>query len=235
MQQPEVRQLAVPLVEIEAVADVELVRHDESDVAHREIVDKPPVRPVEQRHGGDRGGAAEIERAYEVVERKAGVDDVLDDQDVAVPDVEVEVLEHADLLVSAHPRAAVAGELDEVDRVQDRVRFGLLGDDDIDADLLLTPHRLYVHEVRELRAQVDVRALAHVTGGGILGNLSRVLPAGVGARIDWNSWERPPVFAWLAERGVEEDELRRVFNLGIGMCAVVPEAPPGSFVIGELA
>jgi phosphoribosylformylglycinamidine cyclo-ligase len=111
----------------------------------------------------------------------------------------------------------------------------LLGDDDIDADLLLTPHRLYVHEVRELRAQVDVRALAHVTGGGILGNLSRVLPAGIEARIDWNSWERPPVFAWLAERGVEEDELRRVFNLGIGMCAVVPEAPPGSFVIGELA
>jgi phosphoribosylformylglycinamidine cyclo-ligase len=111
----------------------------------------------------------------------------------------------------------------------------LLGDDDIDADLLLTPHRLYVHEVRELRAQVDVRALAHVTGGGILGNLSRVLPAGVKARIDWNSWKRPPVFAWLAERGVEEDELRRVFNLGIGMCAVVPEAPPGSLVIGELA
>jgi phosphoribosylformylglycinamidine cyclo-ligase len=111
----------------------------------------------------------------------------------------------------------------------------LLGDDGIDADLLLAPHRLYVHEVRELRAQVDVRALAHVTGGGILGNLSRVLPAGVEARIEWNSWERPPVFAWLAERGVEEDELRRVFNLGIGMCAVVPEAPPGSLVIGELA
>jgi phosphoribosylformylglycinamidine cyclo-ligase len=111
----------------------------------------------------------------------------------------------------------------------------LLGDDDIDADLLLTPHRLYVHEVRELRAQADVRALAHVTGGGILGNLSRVLPAGVEARIDWNSWERPPVFAWLAERGVEEEELRRVFNLGIGMCAVVPEAPSGSLVIGALA
>lgn len=111
----------------------------------------------------------------------------------------------------------------------------LLGDDEIDADLLLTPHRLYVHEVRELRAQADVLALAHVTGGGILGNLSRVLPDGVEARIDWNNWERPPVFAWLTERGVEEDELRRVFNLGIGMCAVVPEAPPGSLVIGALA
>ena len=111
----------------------------------------------------------------------------------------------------------------------------LLGDEPIDADLLLTPHRLYLHEVRELRAHADVRALAHVTGGGILGNLSRVLPDGVEARIDWHSWERPRVFAWLAERGVEEEELRRVFNLGIGMCAVVPEAPAGTLTIGELA
>ena len=111
----------------------------------------------------------------------------------------------------------------------------LLGDDEPDADLLLAPHRLYVREVRELRAGADVRALAHVTGGGILGNLSRVLPAGLVARIDWNSWERPPVFGWLADRGVEEDELRRVFNLGIGMCAVVPGAPEGAPVIGELA
>jgi phosphoribosylformylglycinamidine cyclo-ligase len=111
----------------------------------------------------------------------------------------------------------------------------LLGDDEIDADLLLTPHRLYLDDVRELRARADVRALAHVTGGGILGNLTRVLPDGVEARIDWNSWERPPVFAWLAERGVEEEEMRRVFNVGIGMCAVVPEAPSDALVIGELA
>jgi phosphoribosylformylglycinamidine cyclo-ligase len=112
----------------------------------------------------------------------------------------------------------------------------LLGDDDdIDAELLLTPHRLYLHEVRELRSHTDVRALAHVTGGGILGNLTRVLPDGVEPRIDWNSWERPPVFAWLAERGVAEDELRRVFNLGVGMCAVVPDPPDGAVVIGELA
>jgi len=110
----------------------------------------------------------------------------------------------------------------------------LIGDEEIDADLLLAPHRLYVHEVRELRAKADVRALAHVTGGGILGNLSRVLPDGVRARIDWNGWERPPVFGWLAERGVEKEELRRVFNLGIGMCAVVPAAPPGALLIGAL-
>jgi phosphoribosylformylglycinamidine cyclo-ligase len=110
----------------------------------------------------------------------------------------------------------------------------LVGDGDFDADMLLAPHRLYVAEVRDLRSRVDVRALAHVTGGGILGNLSRVLPEGVRARVDWDAWERPPVYAWLAEQGVEEDEARRVFNLGIGMCAVVPEAPPGSLVIGGL-
>jgi phosphoribosylformylglycinamidine cyclo-ligase len=88
--------------------------------------------------------------------------------------------------------------------------------------------------VRRLRAQADVKALAHVTGGGILGNLSRVLPDGVHARIEWDGWERPPVFRWLAERGVAEEEARRVFNLGIGMCAVVPEAPADALVIGSL-
>ncbi len=112
---------------------------------------------------------------------------------------------------------------------------GLVGDNDFDADLLLAPHRLYVDEVRSLRAATDVKALAHVTGGGILGNLSRVLPDAIEARIDWGSWERPPVFSWLAEQGVEEDELRRVFNLGVGMCAVVPEPPADALVIGELS
>jgi len=111
----------------------------------------------------------------------------------------------------------------------------LVGDAEFDAELLLAPQRLYLREVRELQARADVRALAHVTGGGILGNLSRVLPAGIEPRIDWDSWVRPQVFRWLDDRGVAEDELRRVFNLGIGMCAVVPEAPAGALVIGELA
>ncbi|HEX7526566.1 MAG TPA: AIR synthase-related protein, partial [Gaiellaceae bacterium] len=110
----------------------------------------------------------------------------------------------------------------------------LVGDGDFDADLLLAPHRLYLDEVRALRTDADVKALEHVTGGGILGNLSRVLPDGVHARIDWDAWERPPVFHWLADQGVEEDEARLVFNLGIGMCAVVAEAPAGAVVIGAL-
>ena len=103
----------------------------------------------------------------------------------------------------------------------------LVGDGPFDADLLLPPTRLYLDEVRALRKRADVRALAHVTGGGIAGNLARVLPAGLGARIDPHAWERPPVFDWLAEQGLDEDELLRVFNCGIGFCAVVPPGDAG--------
>jgi phosphoribosylformylglycinamidine cyclo-ligase len=113
----------------------------------------------------------------------------------------------------------------------------LLGDDDFDPDLLLPPTRLYVDDVRDLRARCNVRALAHVTGGGIPGNLPRALPEGLGAVIDAASWERPPVYAWLDEHGVTEEEQRRVFNLGVGYCAVVPaaEAARAGFpVIGRL-
>jgi phosphoribosylformylglycinamidine cyclo-ligase len=105
--------------------------------------------------------------------------------------------------------------------------------EDYDGDDLLAPTRLYLEEVRGLRVHADVRGLAHVTGGGILGNLSRVLPEGLRADIDWSAWRRPPVFEWLA-RHVEEEELRRVFNLGIGYVAVVPD-PGDSLVIGTIA
>ena len=108
----------------------------------------------------------------------------------------------------------------------------VLEEEDYDGPDLLAPTRLYLDVVRQLRGRA--RAFAHVTGGGIAGNLDRVLPAGRRAEIDWESWERPPVFAWLA-RHVAEDELRRVFNLGIGFCAVVPEAEAGELVIGRIA
>jgi phosphoribosylformylglycinamidine cyclo-ligase len=113
----------------------------------------------------------------------------------------------------------------------------VLGEERFDADLLLAPTRLYLDDVRRLRAACDVRALAHVTGGGLPGNLPRVLPAGLGARLDPAGWERPPVYAWLDERGLSEEEQRRVFNLGVGFCAVVPaaEAERAGFpVIGRL-
>jgi len=108
----------------------------------------------------------------------------------------------------------------------------ILEHDDYRGDDLLAPTRLYLQEVRALQARTDVRALAHVTGGGIAGNLARVLPDGLRAKLDWNAWERPPVFNWLGQH-VEEDELRRVFNLGIGYCAVVSD-PGDSLVIGRI-
>ncbi|HEY3207001.1 MAG TPA: phosphoribosylformylglycinamidine cyclo-ligase [Gaiellaceae bacterium] len=105
--------------------------------------------------------------------------------------------------------------------------------EDYDGEDLLAPTRLYLDEVRALRGRA--KAFAHVTGGGIAGNLARVLPAGLSAEIDWDSWPRPPVFEWLA-RHVDEDELRRVFNLGIGYCAVVGAADAGAaLVIGKVA
>jgi phosphoribosylformylglycinamidine cyclo-ligase len=104
--------------------------------------------------------------------------------------------------------------------------------EDYDGEDLLAPTRLYLDDVRELRRWADVRGLAHVTGGGILGNLSRVLPEGLRAQIDWRAWARPPVFHWLA-RHVDEEELRRVFNLGIGYLAVVPD-PGEALVVGTI-
>jgi phosphoribosylformylglycinamidine cyclo-ligase len=106
----------------------------------------------------------------------------------------------------------------------------VLGDEEYDGPDLLAPTRLYLDEVRALRDHAH--AFAHVTGGGILGNLSRVVPDGLHPELDWDAWERPPVFGWLA-RHVEEDELRRVFNLGIGFCAVVSD-PGDGLVIGRI-
>jgi len=88
---------------------------------------------------------------------------------------------------------------------------------------LLTPTRLYVKgAVAALRADA-VSALAHITGGGLTENLPRVLPDGLGAEIELNAWELPPVFKWLAEQGgMAEAEMLKTFNAGLGMVAVVP-------------
>jgi phosphoribosylformylglycinamidine cyclo-ligase len=110
----------------------------------------------------------------------------------------------------------------------------VLEDEPYDGPDLLAPTALYQDAVEELVARTDVHAFAHVTGGGILGNLSRVVPEGREAAIDWDAWERPAVFDWLA-RHVDEAELRKVFNLGIGFCAVVAaDQASEELVIGEI-
>jgi len=102
------------------------------------------------------------------------------------------------------------------------------------ADALLEPTRIYARPVAELCRTVDVRAMAHITGGGIPGNLARQFPGGLGAEVDLGSFERPAVFGWLGSLGVEEDELRRVFNLGLGYAAVVePDSAPAALTALE--
>ena len=89
-------------------------------------------------------------------------------------------------------------------------------------EVYLEPHRAYAREVFALRDAVEVRGMAHVTGGGLPGNLPRAL-GGLGARLDTSSWEEPAVFALIRALGsVPEDEMRQVFNLGVGFCAVMP-------------
>ncbi|MCX7818390.1 MAG: phosphoribosylformylglycinamidine cyclo-ligase [Kiritimatiellae bacterium] len=98
----------------------------------------------------------------------------------------------------------------------------LPGDGRTVADALLAVHRSYLQPVRALRCAVRVRGLAHITGGGFPDNLPRILPAGLAAVVDRRAWMPPPLFAFLQQAGgVDRDEMYRVFNMGIGMVAVV--------------
>jgi phosphoribosylformylglycinamidine cyclo-ligase len=91
------------------------------------------------------------------------------------------------------------------------------------ADELLEPSVIYAPAVLELLRTVEVSAVAHITGGGLPGNLVRVLPAGVDAEVDLSTWEQPRIFDEIRHAGgIDDDEMAQVFNLGIGMVVVVP-------------
>jgi phosphoribosylformylglycinamidine cyclo-ligase len=93
------------------------------------------------------------------------------------------------------------------------------------ADALLAPTKIYVKPMLELIGKVRVKGMAHITGGGITENLPRVFPKGSAARVDVESWKRPAVFEWLQdEGGVEEAEMLRTFNCGVGFVVVVAES-----------
>jgi phosphoribosylformylglycinamidine cyclo-ligase len=90
---------------------------------------------------------------------------------------------------------------------------------------LLKPHVCYAPALKNLLAKGWISALAHITGGGIPGNLPRVLPSGIKAIIDLDSWPIPPIFKYLAKLGeIDSDELLQSFNMGIGMIVIVPAA-----------
>lgn len=87
---------------------------------------------------------------------------------------------------------------------------------------LLTPTRIYVKSLLQLADKINIHAISHITGGGLLENLPRVLPDHLAARIDANSWQRPAIFDWLQENGqVVDREMYRTFNNGIGMVVCV--------------
>lgn len=93
------------------------------------------------------------------------------------------------------------------------------------ADIVMAPTRIYVKPLLQLMAQLPVKGMAHITGGGISENIPRVLPAGLTAEIDAGSWQMPALFRWLQSQGnVASDEMYRTFNCGIGMAIILAEA-----------
>ncbi|QPC83294.1 phosphoribosylformylglycinamidine cyclo-ligase [Phototrophicus methaneseepsis] len=110
-------------------------------------------------------------------------------------------------------------------------------------DALLAVHRCYLREVMALQRSVDVCGLAHITGGGVVDNLPRILPSGLGAQIRWDAWDVPALFKLIEEHGdVDALEMARVFNMGLGMLVIVPagdaqtalDLVPDAFVVGEI-
>jgi phosphoribosylformylglycinamidine cyclo-ligase len=88
--------------------------------------------------------------------------------------------------------------------------------------VLAEPHRSYLDLVRAVRYVADIRGLVHITGGGFVENIPRILPAGLGVRIDRGSWEPPRLFQLIQRQGqVDPEEMFRVFNMGIGMIVIV--------------
>ena len=100
---------------------------------------------------------------------------------------------------------------------------------------LLTPTTIYWPQVKELMDEIPILGMAHITGGGIPENLPRCLPEGLRAEVDYTSWERPEIFNVIQEAGeIEEEEMRKVFNLGIGFCLIVPPEIEMDGVIGKV-
>jgi phosphoribosylformylglycinamidine cyclo-ligase len=111
----------------------------------------------------------------------------------------------------------------------------------------MAPTRIYVKPLLQLLRELPVHGMAHITGGGLVDNIPRVLPAGLEARLERGAWRREPIFEWLQQQGnVSDEEMYRVFNCGIGMtvhvaaadaeraAAILHAAGQESVIIGEV-
>ncbi len=104
-----------------------------------------------------------------------------------------------------------------------------------DTPELLTPTTIYARQIEILLEEYPIVGMAHITGGGLEENVSRVIPTGLKAHIDWTSWERPEIFNKIKQSGeIEEEEMRRVFNMGIGYVLIVPPEIDYGMQIGEI-
>ncbi len=101
------------------------------------------------------------------------------------------------------------------------------------SEMLLAPTKLYVNTSLQAVSTGKVKSMAHITGGGLADNLRRVVPDGLGLSLDYTAWPRPAIFDLLSEEGVEEEEMRRVFNLGIGYCLIVAQEDV-PLILGQL-
>jgi len=112
---------------------------------------------------------------------------------------------------------------------------------------LLRIHKSYLKVILHLKEKIEVKGFSHITGGGIIGNTKRILPEGCSLKIDWNAWEIPALFKFIQSEGkISDDEMRKVFNIGVGLIAVVDknevesvikiskEVNEEPFVIGEV-
>ena len=105
-----------------------------------------------------------------------------------------------------------------------------------DTPELLTPTTIYARQVEILLQEYPIVGMAHITGGGLEENVSRIIPKGLKANIDWTSWERPEIFTKIKQAGeIEEEEMRRVFNCGIGYAIIVPPDIDYGLQIGEIS
>jgi phosphoribosylformylglycinamidine cyclo-ligase len=87
---------------------------------------------------------------------------------------------------------------------------------------LLRVHKSYLPVITKLKTEVTIKAFSHITGGGIIGNTKRVVPKGLSLKVDWNAWEIPPIFKLIQGTGnIAPEEMRDVFNIGIGLIAIV--------------